>query len=52
MLLLIRLGKFNYFFSKTFRLSLHGMIIWKIRAPNIFQVFKELDKNFSVASLT
>ena len=41
LLLLFFLSEPNYFFSKTFNMSLQIMTIWKIRPPNSFQVFRE-----------
>ena len=42
MLFIILLGQFNYFFSKTFKLIIHIMTIWKVVFPNILQVFIEV----------
>ena len=50
--LLILLSQLNYLISNNFRLSLQRMTIRKITTPNIFQVFREGKKMFSVTLLT
>ena len=41
LLFIIFLAQFNYFFSNNLNLIIQSMTIWKIRSPNIFQVFRE-----------
>ena len=51
MLFLIWSAQLNYLSSKTFRLTLQSMTIWKIGSPDIFQVFREENRICSVTCL-